>query len=257
MTTVGELIPDAPNVILWGEVGTGKTALALTLGKGALVHCFDPGGLITGLTLKDKWTADRHAVEAKLFIEKRPDIEATIFSNYKKYVMDLVNSIHKGQTHYTAIIIDSLTTLALAASNQVMRNSGMLNRAPELQHWNAIFAEIKNVLSWLRATPVPLVLIAHEMIKTYGKGKDATEKLQIAIQGKNLPAEITRFFDEIWYLYTRPVGQGQHRRMIQTIADDKLLGRSRSQVPTDTDTSCGMWALFELMGYKKEFAMKT
>lgn len=245
---VSDLQQKAPKILLYGPIGTGKTALALTLGARAQVMDMDDG-LMTGVKLEDKWTAERRAVDVVQFLETQPHKKAEAFAASKRHVLDVANQCVAGKYPFDALIIDSLSAMAENALNYIMANSGQLNQQPQIQHWGLAFSEIKQVVAVLRTLPLVVVLIAHEQIKTIGTGPTAETKLEIAIQGKNLPQQIARYFDEIFHIRAKPAGGGKFSYIIQTKSDDKIEARSRMQIPNHTDTSIGMWELVRLMGY--------
>ncbi len=88
--------------------------------------------------------------------------------------------------------------------------------------------------------------MSDDQIKLVGE----TSKLELAISGKNMPAQVTRLFDEVWYM--RATGGAKKKYTIQTDNNSFIVARSRSCIPNMTDTSIGMWKLLEKMGYKKE-----
>lgn len=245
---VGEVTIKAPKILLYGDVGTGKTALALTAGERAQVIDLDDG-LMTGVTLQDQFTAERKKVDAYSYVEPEPQKKAVVFHQVKQKIIGIANDCVRKVYPYDLLIVDSLSALAESAVAQIMTNSGKFGQAPEIQHWGLAFLEIKSVMSVIRSMPIPVILIAHEQTKSIGKGMDKDEKLQIAVAGKNLPSEIARYFDEIWYMRVADGPQNKKLRRIQTVADEKRLARSRFNVPDMTDVSCGMWELLKKCGY--------
>lgn len=237
-----------PNILLYGPVGCGKTALALTLGERAQIADMDDG-LKTGLSLKDSMYNMRTQVDVRQFLETNLPKTAVAFRGFKSFVYGLPADIQAKRWPFQALIIDSLTTWADAATKYIMSNGGRIDDAPEIQHWGLSFNEITNVLGVIRTLPVPVILIAHEQVKSIGKGLNAEEKLEIAVSGKNLPSKITRYFDEVWYMKAKPAGAGKMQYVVQTVSDDKKIARSRGCLPDNTDTSCGMWELLKRVGY--------
>lgn len=248
MPTVADLQPKAPKVLIYGPVGAGKTALALTLGARAQIIDLDDG-LSTGRTLDDKWRPERLKVDVIQYIEAEPHKRATVFSKTKSKIFDIANQITAKTYPFDALIIDSLSALAESAVTQIMANSGRIGDPPEIQHWGLAFSEIKNVIAVLRSMPIVVILIAHEQVKTIGKGANQESKLEIAISGKNLPSQITRYFDEVLYIRPKAIGGGKFEYNLQTKGDDRVEARSRMNIPNHTNTNVGMWELLKMMGY--------
>ncbi len=240
-----------PNILLYGEVGCGKTILALTLGEHAQVIDVDLG-LRSGYSLKDEFTDARMAVDVKQFQETSMPERAIAFAKTKSCIFDIATQCNQHRYPFKAIILDSLTVFSEQALAYILGNANKIGKNPEIQHWGMAFSEIKMVLAVLTSLPIPTIVIGHEQIKTYGTGKDAVNKLELAIKGKNMPAEITRLFDEVWYMRTRMVAGGQRQYVIQTLHDGSVLARSRACLPNMTDTKIGMWKLLEMMGYKRQ-----
>lgn len=238
-----------PKILLYGDMGTWKTSLALTLGDRASVLDLDDG-LMTGVRLEDKWSSARRSVDVKQFLEPEPNKRATVFQAAKQYIYSLADQVRAGKWPFDAFIVDSLSSYAESAVAQVMYNSGMVGQAPQLQHWGLAFSEIKNVIAVLRPLPIVVVLIAHEQVKTIGKGAQQEDKLEIALPGKNLASQIARYFDEVWYSRVRPLGANKFEQVLQTYTDGKIPCRSRACIPNYTNTECGMWELIKRCGYE-------
>lgn len=243
-----EIKQNPPRIILWGDSGCGKTALAATLGARAQLMDLD-NGLLTLAKLNDKFTADRLNVDVKPFRESRPHLKANMFSDFRAHALSVYNDVTSKKFPFDAVIVDSLTALADAALNQVLYNSGQLSSPPQRQHWGAAFMEIKSVLNILLSLPIVVIVIGHEEIKSYGPEKARIEKLGLALSGKNLSAQICRQFDEIWYLRSRPAGGGKLKFTIQTINDERISAKSRANIPTDTNADIGMGELIKMTGY--------
>lgn len=258
---VSELVSNKPpKILLYGEVGSGKTALALTLGARAQVVDMDDG-LRTGVSLQDNFTNDRKAVDVKQFIETNPTKQAIAFLQVKKYIYGLPAEIQSGKWKFEALILDSLSAFADSAVRYIMSNSGRIDETPEIQHWGLAFNEIKNVMNVIRTLPCVVILIGHDQVKSVGKGVHREEKLELAISGKNLPSQITRYFDEVWYMRARNAGGGKREYVLQTVGDEIVPARSRACLPTLTNTNIGMWELIKKLGYTpkevKQDAIKT
>ncbi len=245
---ISEIQAKAPKILLYGDLGVGKTALALTLGERAQVIDMDDG-LLTAVTLADKFKADRLKVEVSRFIEDSPHKKAMAFSAAKNCIFGISNDCSAGKYKYDALIIDSFSALAEAAVMQVIYNSGQLGKPIEIQHWGLAFQEIKNLIAVLRGLPIVVVMIAHEQLKSIGKGVNKEDKLEIALPGKNLASQIARYFDEIWYMRSRPIGGGKSEYIIQTFNSGSIPCRSRANIPDMTNTNIGMWELVKLCGY--------
>lgn len=243
-----DLAPKPLKIIIYGEVGSGKTALVETLGEHLLLADFDDGAR-TGLGIEDNFKPSRLKIDVKQYLEEDPSSRATAFAKFKQFAYGLSGDIKRGAFPYKALAIDSLTAFADAAVLNVLANSGNIKGPPQIQHWGSAFLEIKNVLAVLRSLPISIILIAHEQVKTVGKGEDREERLQIAVSGQKLPNEICRFFDEIWYLRAKSAGGNKRQYLVQTLGTDNVSARSRASLPNLTDTNVGMVELMKRCGY--------
>lgn len=239
-----------PKILIFGPRGTGKTALALTCGARAQIIDLDDG-LRTGLFLKDKFTPERLTVDVKQYLETDPE-KAMAFKQTKAHIIGIANQARKGQYPFEVVILDSLTSFGDAAVRMVMYQSGQMFKQPQIQHWGLAFLEITQVITILRSMPVVVVVIAHDQVRTVGKGDDAEDKLEVALPGKNLPGRVAGYFDEIWYSRSSAVGQGKHRYYLQTASTSAIIARSRSCLPDNSDTNKGLWHLLEQIGYKRK-----
>src|SRR5680860_1245246 len=89
MVSLADLKHHAPKILLIGDAGTGKTALALTGGARVVIIDCD-NGTRTGLTLKDKFFEERQKVEVKPCWEDKPN-QATAFQKALAYIEGLCN----------------------------------------------------------------------------------------------------------------------------------------------------------------------
>lgn len=249
-----ELKLGPPRVLMYGEVGSGKTAFALTVGERGFVCDFD-NGLRSGLSIKDKFSEARRKVEVRQFLEENPETKATAWLAFKSFVRSLPQAIAEKRFTQKVLVIDSLTVMMDCALRFVLANhGGSLGRAPQIQEWGLSYTEVKNVLAALMALPLAIVLIAHDQFKTYrvyGEGSDTEDLLRIslAVTGKNTDKELFRFFDEIWYCRGVPIEKGGTRFVFQTNPTGSITARSRSSLPPVVDMSLGLPEVFKLMGF--------
>lgn len=246
---VSDLPAKAPHICMYGEVGAGKTGLALTCGARAQVIDLD-NGLMTAMHLKDKFTEARQSVDVKQFLEEDPQKKITAFAKTKAYIYDLPAAIKRGQWDFDVFIMDSLSTMADSAVATIMANSNMIGKAPQIQHWGMAFTEIQNVLNVVRTLPCVVILIAHEQVKMVGKPPNDDARIEIAIPGKNLPSKVARYYDELWWFKNSPAGGGNVKRTVQTVSNGLVAARSRGCLPNLTNIDCGMWELLKKIGYE-------
>jgi hypothetical protein len=183
-------------------------------------------------------------VHVEQFLEPGPAKTATSYPAYKRHLIQLANNLRTGKSPYQAYILDSFTMLAEASLAMILANTGKLGSPPEIQHWGMAFNEQMQIIGLLRTLPIPVIMIAHDQLKS----ADSNE-IEIAVSGKNMPGKISRCFDEIWYSRVKKLGQGKHTQTLQSITDGRAM--ARGVLPDGTDAGCGMWGLLEKIGYKK------
>lgn len=247
---LSELKPKPPKILLWGPLGSGKTALALTGGARAEVADIGEDGLTTGLTLEDTWTAERKKVSVKQFHNLQPHRVADACSRLKQYVTEISDRCTKGTYPYDMFILDSISELQRLAVQQIMYNSGKIGKQIEIQHWGLAFNEMEMILDIIKSLPIVVIAIGHEQFTTLGDGDDKIDRVELALQGKNQPTRVPRGFDEIWYMRVRPQGGGKNAFVVQTQRDAVIVCRSRGNLPNMTDVSIGIWGLIAKLGYK-------
>lgn len=243
MPQLKDIESKVPKILIYSPAGTGKTALALSAGADTEILDMDDG-VLTGQTLDDKWKEERLKVEVKQFLESDP-LKAVAFKKFKNRMIKIAKECTEGKYPHKLLTVDSLTSFADGAVRYIMYNSSMLGQAPQIQHWGTAFIEIENILTLIRSLPIPVILLAHEQIKTIDK-KDVTD---LAVSGRNLPSKIRRFFDEVWWINVRNAAGGKVERKIQTKSTESIGCRSRWNMEDGINVNVGMRELLKRMDY--------
>ena len=237
----------APKSITFGPLGTGKTLFWQTGGECVhIVDCDD--GSQSGLYWKDKWSAERELVDVKRFVEPDPDVVSG-FIRVRTHLLDIARKVKSGTWPYPVVVIDSLTSLVEMAVRQTMYNSGRLVNGKidtvRIQDWGNAFVEVTNLLCHAKSMDVAVVLIAHQTIIEEG----ASKKITIACRGKNLPNEIPRLFDEVWYHRKEDLSGGKLKIKIITKPTEMLDIRSRANLPAEFSVGVGAEVVLKKMKF--------
>lgn len=247
MAKPSDLVRTPPKVLLWGKPGTGKTPFLTSYGKGLqLIDC--DNGLRSSITLKDSWYESRQQIDVIQILENNP-LEATAWKRMKDTIADIYTQCQRKTYPYEVLGIDSFTVLADYALRHVMKGVGKLNQTPRIQDWGLAIQEVDNLFVWIRAMPIPVIMIFHdrEGEETLGETKIVTS--EIAIFGRQLPRKIVSYFDEIIRVLARQVG-GKLDPYLQTIPDAFTVVRSREALPDGLKTSIGLKELLSKIGWK-------
>ncbi len=225
---VSELAALPPKLLIYSRAGLGKSALAMTLGEDCLYHDLDDN-MEVAFGLRDQFFTDRQCVEVKQFLDDDPK-RPTAFKRFKAGVYSVSDQIRKGDFEYKYYVVDSLTSIAMAAQHMVMANNSKAGENPQIQHWGVILNEILNIITTIRALPICVLVLAHEMIYT----SEDQNVVQLAISGQKLPGQITRLFNEIWYLRAKPGSGNSQDLYIQSVPSSSVTCRSGRGLPTGT-----------------------
>lgn len=220
------LLPPKP--LIYSRPGLGKTALALTLGPTCLYYDLDDN-MEVAFGLRDQFRDERLNVEVEQFIDRDPH-KATAFTEFNRQVLAVAKACVQGNFEYEYLVVDSLTSLSVACMHNVLASERKIGTNPEIQHWGKRDTALFRVVSILRTLPIPVFMLAHEMIEDTG----GTQVVKIAVEGKKLPPKIVRMFNEIWYLRAKPAGAGVTELFLQTVPTTSITCRSGRGLTTGT-----------------------
>ena len=252
MSKASDLIQTRPpKILLMGKWGSGKTALAMSLGEKAEMLDLENG--VYASRIEDQWKTQRENVNVEGFYDTTPG-QATAWARLKSHVDKIAVGIQQKKWNRQALIIDSLTAVQEISLNFVMANSGKLGKQPEIQHWGMNFNEMANLLQQLRALPIPVIVLAH-VVQTI---ENESVKLELAVPGKANPQKIPGMFTEVLYCKVETGAANKTRFLLQSKPSGLISCRSSSQIEDNYDMTQGMDKLIEKMGWKwKEETKET
>jgi hypothetical protein len=255
-----------PKILLWGEAGCGKTALAATFGDGMQFIALE-NRLPVCYNLNDNWKSNRMSVDLFDAIEPDPIGGAITFPRVKQRLLEMVNQGSAKKLTFAdgkpvkAVGVDTLTTLVEAAKRYVLYNVGKLGKGMIKSNepkdalknnlsqgeWGLIITEVEQCLQLIRSLSVPVILLAHKQNVLTETG---STRYEIDVPTKSLPTTVPRMFDEIWYMETAFAAGGVIQYRIRTKNSPLFVARSNANLPDNLDTSIGMKGILDKMGYK-------
>ncbi len=234
-----------PSFCIFGPAGSGKTGLVSQAG-GAYMFDFDDG-MRTAVTLKDKFTHLRQALEFDIYVDENPE-KPVEFIRAKKKLMEILQLRAAKKWPYDAVIIDSLTGLCRAAMLHVLGCSGDAMRVPQIQHYGQAVNAIESILTLLRSLRLPILMTAHEMLI------ETDTSTLIRIMSVTRPHGMNKLpwlFDEVLHMKTRAKGQGVIDYIVSGRSTSTVATRTRSGITRDVVINdIGLQGLFEIVGFK-------
>ena len=217
-------------------------------------------GLLSSVHLKDSFQSDRQKIDVERFVEDNPN-KALAYAALKKRILELHDQYSKCPTPalypHSVIAIDSFTQLSNNCLRFIQSNSGTLNtigtaKQPAMTQgmWGLAISELENLLNFIKTFPVPVIMVFHakeDMMASSDKEDRLIEK--ISIFGKNLPASIVSYFDEVIKVRTR-MESGKMTPYLQTVPDAVTTCRSRAGLPDGTKTSIGFRDFLKQLGWE-------
>lgn len=241
-----------PKILVYGKPGSGKTVWALSGGQITQVMDLDLG-VRSGMNVKDEFTEMRKRVDVIQYCETQPQrAEAFLAAKFKALAVS--EQCGLGKYGFQILVVDSLSSLAEYALRYVMQNSGGIDKPKQIQHWGMAISEIEGFLMILRSLPIPVILLAHDQRDKI----DGADIIELGIYGKNLPANIMKYFDEIFYSRAVSLPGGVTGYSFQTKSDAVRTARSRTNLPDPFNPmKTGVLELLKMMGWSPRVIPQT
>jgi len=177
------------NILAYGYVGTGKTSLIATARRPIYIYSFDPGG--TKLKVLDNLVDSGDAV-----LDTEYEIE-DIKSPSAMRNFDNTHSKMKSNNAYAAlgtVAIDSLTMMADAAMNFILKREGRPGTVPQIQDYLVQQTMLAQIFREFCSLPCDFILTGHiDTMRDEVTGKIITSLL---VPGK-LSTKVPALFDEV------------------------------------------------------------
>jgi hypothetical protein len=187
------------NLLLLGEMGTGKTRLISTCRRPIHIDSFDPGGTKhLAQAIKEGW----------LIVDSRWEQEDPLKPwVVEKWIQEMERRDRMG--YFKALgtyAVDSMSMWNEAIMNRVLKKAGIAGQAPRFTHdYTPAKSEIKNIMSRLLKLPCDFVMTGHIVAD-----KDEVEgsiSMQLVTIGK-LDGFLPSLFDEVWIAMAKDGAKG-------------------------------------------------
>jgi len=254
MPLLSDLKQYPPKLLLYGAPGTGKTCFVTSFGEGMEFIDLD-GNLQSARTLKDKFHDQRQKVEVTSCLEEDP-FKALAWMKFGDRIRLITKLCMEKKYPHQILAIDSFTSLADSCLRMVKINSGVITpnatvaKGMTQQLWGLAIDEIDRVLTFIKALPIPVVVIFHDRQDTEKEGDIDVTRTRINIFGTQLPPKIIGKFDDVLRQKIRQV-QNKVQPYLQTIPDAFTVARSNSQIPDNFLCERGLRELLGLIGWKE------
>ena len=186
------------NALVYGDFGTGKTAIATTCRFPVHIDSFDPGGV---KTVRDE--IKKGMILADVRFEVEDPMNPTAFALWDKEYHR-----RKRDGYFEQIgtyFLDSATTWASAAMNVILKKASRLGGPPFQQDYLPAMSMIENAIKDMTTLPCDVILTAHlDVDKDEATGRMFVGPLFV---GK-LKQRIPLLFDELYCAQTKNTASG-------------------------------------------------
>lgn len=201
------------NVIIHGDIKSGKTTMLKTCRLPILIHSFDPGGTDV---LKDEIEA------GKVLVDKRFETDDPYAPTAFRMWMDELARLIKMDffSHVGTFVIDSVTTWSQIIMYEVIRQAVKANpkkrtigSQPYENDWLPQMQYIENYMRKFLALPCDCVLLGHSEYKM-DRDNNIIGDLGLMITGK-LRTRVPALFSEVYYLKIKNYQTGERELLTQ------------------------------------------
>lgn len=200
----GDLAEQHTNVLIGGEMGSGKTRFAFTA----------PGAGIKGEHLTINFDLGLKTARSMGFIPWKWVLTEDDSSHYAK-TLKLVQAIYAKEEPFAnlkTVVLDAYTGGSQLFMNDMLRKLGReptgSGQKAEYDQWAALRNQLRKITNLLKAAPVNFIAIAHTDYREDSNGRLIPAYDVDGSFRKDLP----KLFDEVYYMEAVSVGQGTEYR---------------------------------------------
>lgn len=201
------------NIIIHGDIKSGKTSMLKTCRMPLLIHSFDPGG--TDVLQKE-------IKEGKILVDNRFERDDPYAPSAFRLWMDEFARLEKSGffNHVGTYAIDSVTTWSQIIMYEVIRKAvkaqpkkRTIGSQPYENDWLPQMQYIENYMRKFLALPCDCVLLGHSEYKM-DRDNNIIGDLGLMITGK-LRTRVPALFSEVYYLKIKNYKTGERELLTQ------------------------------------------
>jgi hypothetical protein len=187
------------NLLILGEMGTGKTHLLKTCRRPIHVDSFDPGGtkhLIEGI--REGW----------IIVDSRYEHEDPMKpTSFNLWLSEMNRRQNMGYfRHVGTYALDSMTLWAESIMNETLRRAGIAGQMPRYNHdYQPTKNTIKNLISMLLSLECDIIVTGH--LRPDKDEASGTMRMRLVTIG-DLDAKLPALFDEVWIMNVKDASKG-------------------------------------------------
>ena len=207
------------NILIYGEVGTGKSTILSTCRLPLYVMSFDPGG--TKIKCLETLSAAGNAILDDS-CEREDSKSPVAFRTFDRIFNDLEKS--KAFESLGTFAIDSLTTMADAAMNFILQREGRPGTTPQIQDYLVQQTLLKQVFRKCCNLPCDFVLTGHiDTMRDEVTGRIITS---LMVPGK-ASTQVPLLFDEVLLTHVEMDAKKNPVYSVRLVGDVKYKASTR------------------------------
>lgn len=233
-----------PSLLIYGGLGTGKTAFMGQMGERGQLLDFDQG-YKTLAKFDDKWKPDRLKTEIESFFDDNWEVP-TAYRKARSFIQKLRIKMSKPENKIKVVGLDSFTGLYKSVIASVTAASGHAGRMPTQPEWGVILNEIENFMRLFKGLPAPKLVAGHTFLRVLD---DETTTIKLLCPGVKLPDQVAGFFDDVFYAKVMKRPQGKYDFILTSKPTNAVECRTRTSFHDDFAMNDGLWDFLRKLEY--------
>ena len=208
------------NILIYGDSGIGKTTLA---GSADAVPSMRP---VLFIDIEGGTESLRHSY---------PDVDMIRVTTWRQ-MQEVYNALHRGDSGYNTVVLDSLTEIQKFNMYQIMKDlidkkgedSNVDPDVPSMREWGKNLEQIRRFVRGFRDLPMNTVFTA--LAKQDKDQKTGITSIKPSLSGK-MADEVAAFLDVVTYYYVKEIeenGETVTKRLLLTRKTSQHIAKDRS-----------------------------